>query len=533
MIEIGRVVDLATKQASSRLGLVVDAAQDKIRVAELAAPDAAAQDGVLHVDVLPDAPGQPSTLRRVLVDRLEWTDTAACQTVGRVDREATDRVLRRIVLDGVGAYHRFAHARAPFEAGLSAVPVAGRFFGYEEMAELTESALDFWLTTGRFNDAFEQKLGEFLGLPYVMTCNSGSSANLLAVTALTSPLLGERALKRGDEVITVAAGFPTTVNPILQNGLVPVFVDVSLETLNVLPERLEDAVGERTRAVILAHTLGNPFDIAAVSEICRRHGLWLIEDCCDALGSQYQLPEKQVPMSGLTGRGLCGSFGHIASFSFYPAHHITMGEGGAVATADPLLKKILLSFRDWGRDCWCQPGRDNTCGHRFSLQRGLLPEGYDHKYVYSHVGYNLKITDMQAAVGLAQLARLPEFIARRRENHARLWQGLEKAQDRYILHKAAPRANPAWFGFPITLASQTLGRREELLRFLNARKIGTRLLFGGNILRQPYFLDQPHRLVGDQANTDVIMQRTFWVGVYPGLSEEQIDWICTSLNAFQ
>lgn len=428
--------------------------------------------------------------------------------------------LRQSVLDQVRHYAETRCGQPPlFIAGHTPVPPSGKLIGADEFVHLVDAALDGWLTTGRFNAAFESRLAEWLGIPFALTCNSGSSANLLALSALTSPTLGERALRPGDEVITAAAGFPTTVNPILQNGLVPVFVDSDIATCNPRADDIAAAIGPRTRAIMLAHTLGNPFAAAELRALADRHGLWLIEDCCDALGSLHR------------GRKV-GGFGHLATLSFYPAHHITMGEGGAVLTADPLLKRAVESFRDWGRDCWCAPGCDNTCGRRYDWQLGELPAGYDHKYVYSHAGYNLKITDMQAAVGLAQLARIDDFVARRRANFAFLRERLAPLADSLILPAATAGSDPAWFGFPLTLTEKAGFDRVHLLRFLDQRRIGTRLLFAGNLLRQPYFAGRAHRVSGTLENADTIMERSFWVGVWPGLSEAALAYVADSIAEF-
>lgn len=407
----------------------------------------------------------------------------------------------------------------PFVAGRSPVPPSGKVIGAPEMQLMVEAALDGWLTSGRFNAEFERRLGAFLGVRHVLTTNSGSSANLLAFSALCSPQLGARALRPGDEVISVAAGFPTTVNPILQAGCVPVFVDVQIPTYNIDPALIEAAIGPRTRAIMLAHTLGNPFALDAVVDIARRHGLWLVEDCCDALGSTY------------AGRRV-GTFGDIATLSFYPAHHITMGEGGAVFTADAELARIVESLRDWGRDCHCAPGHDNTCGRRFGWQLGELPFGYDHKYVYSHAGYNLKISDMQAACALAQLDRLDGFIAARKRNFALLRQCLQDCAEWLVLPEATPGADPAWFGFPLTLREDVDFERVALLRYLDERRIGTRLLFAGNLTRQPYMTGRPYRVAGTLHDTDIVMQRTFWLGVYPGLDAAMLEYVAGTLAAF-
>lgn len=406
-----------------------------------------------------------------------------------------------------------------FIGGETTIPPSGKVIGTKELQNMVAASLDGWLTTGRFNEEFEMKLGKYLGVKHVLTTTSGSSANLLALTALTSPKLGERALKPGDEVITVAAGFPTTVNPTIQNGLVPVFVDVDIPTYNIKPEIIEAAVSDKTKAIMIAHTLGNVFELSEVRRIADKYNLWLIEDCCDALGSKYD--GKMV-----------GTFGDIGTLSFYPAHHITMGEGGAVFTQSSELKAIIESFRDWGRDCYCAPGCDNTCGKRFSQQFGSLPDGYDHKYTYSHIGYNLKITDMQAACGLAQLERVDEFVQKRKDNFNYLKAKLANCSDFLILPEATKNSDPSWFGFPITLKETSGVARVDLIKFLDEAKIGTRLLFAGNLIRQPYFENVKYRVVGDLTNTDRIMNQTFWVGVYPGLTHEHLDFIASKLEEF-
>lgn len=424
--------------------------------------------------------------------------------------------LRAQILELVAQYYQETWPEKPFEYGTTGIPVSGRVFDADEVTHLVDSALDFWLTTGRFAEEFERGLARFMGLRHAILCNSGSSANLLALSCLTSPTLGERRLQSGDEIITVAAGFPTTVNPMIQNQLVPVFLDVELSTAGVDTRYLEAAVSPRTRAIMLAHTLGNPFDLRAVKAIAERHHLWLIEDNCDALGSRYD------------GR-LTGTFGDLATVSFYPAHHITMGEGGAVLTNKPALKKLVESFRDWGRDCWCAPGDENTCGKRFDWQLGTLPHGYDHKYTYSHIGYNLKATDMQAAVGVAQLNKLPRFIDIRKRNWRLLHDRLQPLEEFFLLPEATPHSDPSWFGFLITLRATAPFSRIELIRFLDERKIGTRLLFGGNLLRQPAYQNVPHRVVGELTNTEFIMKQSFWVGIYPGLSEAHINYLADTL----
>jgi CDP-6-deoxy-D-xylo-4-hexulose-3-dehydrase len=427
--------------------------------------------------------------------------------------------LRAEILQLVAEYYKEAFAPVPFQPGVTPVPVSGRVFDDAEIKHLVEAALDFWLTTGRFAAQFEREFARFFGLRHAMLVNSGSSANLLALSCLTSPKLGDRALRPGDEVITVAAGFPTTVNPIFQNQLVPVFVDVHIPTYNVDVDQLEAALSDRTRAIMLAHTLGNPFDAQRVVDFARRHQLWLIEDCCDAVGATYQ--GKKV-----------GTFGDLATVSFYPAHHITMGEGGCVLTDNSKLKTLVESFRDWGRDCWCEPGKDNTCGKRIGWQLGELPEGYDHKYTYSHIGYNLKATDMQAAVGVAQLAKLPAFIEARRRNFQVLWQGLSDLAEFFILPQATPGSDPSWFGFPITVADDAPFTRNQLVQFLEARKIGTRLLFGGNLTRQPAYQGLRHRVIESLENTDRVMHNTFWLGIYPGVSTAMLDFVIESIHEF-
>jgi CDP-4-dehydro-6-deoxyglucose reductase, E1 len=414
-------------------------------------------------------------------------------------------------------YYQEVHAAKAFVPGESSVPVSGRVFDERDLFSVVDSGLDYWLTAGRFSDLFEFKFAKFVGVRDARLVNSGSSANLIAVSTLTSATLGERQLKPGDEVITVAAGFPTTVNPILQNRLVPVFLDVELGTYNVDVSMLEAALSPRTKALIFAHTLGNPFNVGAVAEFARKHNLWLIEDCCDALGSTFN--GQRV-----------GTFGDIATFSFYPAHHITMGEGGCVATNKPALTKLIESFRDWGRDCWCAPGKDNTCGKRFDWELGSLPHGYDHKYTYSHIGYNLKVSDMQAAAGVAQLEKLEEFIAARKHNFSYLTERLSPLSDLLLLPQATPKSDPSWFGFPIAVRAESGVRRDDLVRFLNARQIGTRLLFGGNLLRQPAYRDIEKRVIGDLANSDFITSQVFWIGVYPGLTTQMLDYVVESIG---
>ncbi|MCJ7673245.1 MAG: lipopolysaccharide biosynthesis protein RfbH [Acidimicrobiia bacterium] len=427
--------------------------------------------------------------------------------------------LRAQILELVGRYHDAAFTGGSFVPGVSPVPVSGKVFDAEELELLVDASLDFWLTTGRYAERFETEFAAAFPVKRALLCNSGSSANLLALSALTSPRLGSRALRDGDEVVTAAAGFPTTVNPLVQHRLVPVFVDVQLGTYDPSVEQVLEAIGPRTRAIVLAHTLGNPYDAAALRKIADEQDLWLIEDNCDALGSE------------LDGRRT-GTFGHLATVSFYPAHQITMGEGGCVVTDQPALAKIVESFRDWGRDCWCAPGKENTCGKRFDWQLGRLPLGYDHKYTYSHVGYNLKATDMQAAVGVAQLAKLPGFIDARQANWRHLLEGVRDLEEYFVLPEATPRSSPSWFGFALTVRPDAPFGRRELVQHLEERKIGTRQLYAGNLVRQPAYLDVPHRVVGDLATSDAVMDSTFWVGVYPGLSSEMLDYVVEAIHDF-
>jgi CDP-6-deoxy-D-xylo-4-hexulose-3-dehydrase len=426
---------------------------------------------------------------------------------------------RSEILGLVAQYYRERHAPPPFDPDRDSVHYAGRVFGEDEMRYLVDSSLDFYLTASRFTEEFEAGVADYLGLSDALFVNSGSSANLVALTALTSPKLGERRLRPGDEVITVAAGFPSTVTPIVQNGLVPVFVDVRLGDYNADPAQLREAVSPRTRAIMLAHTLGVPFDLDTVTELVDKHDLWLIEDNCDALGSRYR-------------DRLTGTFGHLATSSFYPAHHITTGEGGMVVTDDEDLARIARSIRDWGRDCYCAGGENNTCGKRFAQQFGSLPYGYDHKYVYSHLGYNLKATDMQAAIGCAQLARLDGFVAARRRNHSRLLEALRQYEDCLLLPVAPPHTDPSWFCFVITVRDDAGFSRQDLTGFLEANRIETRTLFSGNLLRHPAFQAIEHRVIGDLANTDVVTEHTFFVGVYPGIDDARLDYMIQTFGRF-
>ena len=427
--------------------------------------------------------------------------------------------LRKQILELTAEYHAEAFPKKHFEPGQSQVPVSGKVIDSRDLSQLVDSALDCWFTTGRFAKAFEKKLARFVGVRGCSLVNSGSSANLVALSALTSPKLGDRQLRPGDEVITVAAGFPTTVNPIIQNRLVPVFLDVALPTLEVDVTQLEKALSPKSRAIMIAHTLGNPFDLDAVMSFARKYKLWVVEDCCDALGATYK-------------GQMVGTFGDIATLSFYPAHHITMGEGGAVLTNTPLLQTLIESFRDWGRDCWCEPGVDNTCGKRFEWELGTLPCGYDHKYTYSHIGYNLKATDMQAALGLSQLDKIEHFIQIRRDNFRYLRQALEPLQDVLMLPVATEGADPSWFGFTLGVREGAPFTRDQLVKALETQKIGTRLMFAGNLLRQPAYEGIEARKIGDLPNSDFVMKNILWIGVYPGLTCAMLDHIVQTITQF-
>ncbi len=426
---------------------------------------------------------------------------------------------RETILNLVKEYYKEAFAEQSFEPGKTSIPFAGRIFSEEEMINLVDASLDFWLTTGRYADDFETQFAEFMQQRSCLLVNSGSSANLIAFSTLASELLKTKRILPGDEVITVAAGFPTTVNPIVQYGAVPVFVDVDLETFNINPLLIESAVTKKTKAIMLAHTLGNPFDIDTVKSIADKYGLFLIEDCCDAVGSTYK--GKMV-----------GTFGDLATTSFYPAHHITMGEGGSILTSNPLLKRIAMSMRDWGRDCYCDPGCDNTCGRRFKGQYGDLPKGYDHKYVYSHIGYNLKVTDMQAAIGVAQLKKLPDFIQKRKDNFSKLYNGLKQYEEYLILPKATPNSDPSWFGFPFNIRENEKFGRNDLAEFLEDHKILTRQLFAGNMIKQPAYKNVNYRISGTLDNTDYIMHNTIFIGVYPGIDDIRMSYILSVFDKF-
>ena len=429
-----------------------------------------------------------------------------------------EKELRQLILEKTKEYYKAKFATDKYIEG-DRIPFARRVFDENELVNLIDSSLDFWLTAGRYANDFEYEFAQFMEVEHCLLVNSGSSANLVAFTTLTSPKLGDKRLKKGDEVITVAAGFPTTIYPIIQNGLIPVFVDVEVGTYNIKVSELDKALSDKTKAIMIAHTLGNPFDLDAIMEFAKKHDLFVVEDCCDAVGSTYN--GKKV-----------GTFGHLATVSFYPAHHMTMGEGGAVLTTDDELIRIATSFRDWGRDCYCKPGADNTCGRRFSMQYGKLPVGYDHKYVYSHIGYNLKVTDMQAAVGMAQLEKLPSFIEKRKGNFSKIKNELQRYEEFLIMPKTTKNSDPSWFGFPITVKENKRFSRSELTMYLEKNMIMTRLLFAGNVTKQPAYKDIECRIIGDLKNTDYIMNNTFFIGVYPGINDEQIRYIAKVFEDF-
>ena len=431
----------------------------------------------------------------------------------------TEKQFRKEIFEKVKELYKLSRSQEKFIPGKTKINYAGRIYNEEEMINLVDASLDFWLTAGEYARKFEEEFAKFLGVKYCLLTNSGSSANLLAISALTSPKLGERRLKPGDEVITTACGFPTTLNPIIQNYLIPVFVDIDLGTYNIQVDKIERAISKKTKAIFIAHTLGNPANLEKILKIVKKYNLWFIEDNCDALGSKYK------------GK-YTGTFGHLATFSFYPAHQITMGEGGAVVTDDPLLKKIVASFRDWGRDCWCEPGHDNTCGKRFSQQFGKLPFGYDHKYVYSHIGYNLKITDMQAAIGVAQLKKLPSFIKARRKNFDELYKFFKNYQNYFLLPQPEKNSKPCWFGFPLLVRKTAPFTRNNIVQYLEDNKIATRMLFGGNLTKQPAYQNVKYRIFDSLKNTDLVMENLFWIGVYPGITKEKLNYAIKIMNKF-
>jgi len=430
-----------------------------------------------------------------------------------------EKDIRQKITEKVREFYKHREPQSKFISGKTRIDYAGRVYDEKEMINLVDAALDFWLTAGRYAQQFEKEFAKFLGLKYCLLTNSGSSANLLAISALTSPKLGERRLKPGDEIITTACGFPTTLNPIVQNNLIPVFVDIDLGTYNIQTDKIEKAISKKTKAIFIAHTLGNPVNLNKILKIVKKYKLWFIEDCADALGSKYK------------GK-YTGTFGDISTFSFYPAHQITMGEGGAVLTNNLKLKRVIASFRDWGRDCWCEPGHDNTCGKRFGWKLGKLPFGYDHKYIYSHIGYNLKITDLQAAIGVAQLKKLPLFIKARRKNFASLYELFKKYEKYFILPQAEKNSQPCWFGFPILVKETAPFARAKIVNYLEENKIATRMLFGGNLTKQPAYQNTKYRIYGDLKNTDLVMNNLFWIGVYPGIKEKQLKYIVKAVNKF-
>ena len=452
------------------------------------------------------------TINSSKLDEKIFGELVEAKKLGEIEKKELEAVKRQLIFERVEEFYDLFHQKSEFIAGESQLSYAGKIYDKNEMVALADASLDFWLTSGRFSKKFEKDFAKYLGVKYALLTNSGSSANLLAVSALTSPKLGEKQLKPGDEVLTVAAGFPTTVAPIVQNGLIPVFVDVDLATYNINVDEIENAINDKTKAIIIAHTMGNPFNLEAVLNIAQKYDLWVIEDNCDALGAKYN------------GK-LTGTQGHIGTSSFYPPHHITMGEGGAVYTDNPKLKMILESFRDWGRDCWCPSGCDNTCNKRFDWQLGELPHGYDHKYTYSHIGYNLKVTDMQAAIGLEQLKKLPSFVEKRNANFVRLKNNLKSVEEYLILPEATENGEPSWFGFILTVKDGTKVSRNKMTQYLEQNKVQTRMLFAGNLTKQPAFRNANYRVASELKNTDKIMYDTFLVGVYPGLTEEMIDYM--------
>jgi CDP-4-dehydro-6-deoxyglucose reductase, E1 len=524
---VGDIVRLQSPNATARepaehYGVVLRVSGDRCTVTPVSTGSVSLSpsDGLISLRSTSSLPEHESVSMTVSLDHITATSCKDLSCTGTIDLESLDKLLRAVTKLFAGVYSESIYERKrDFGPGDTTIPATGKVIGKPEILNMLDASMDGWLTTGRFNAEFESRLAKFLGVAHVLTVNSGSSANLIAFSALTSPKLGERAVKPGDEVIAVAAGFPTTVNPILQYGAVPVFVDVEIPTYNVDVDKLEAALSEKTRAIMLAHTLGNPYNVRRVVEFARKHRLWLVEDCCDALGSTF---EGQ----------LVGTFGDIGTLSFYPAHHITMGEGGAVFTSNPELKTIAESFRDWGRDCYCAPGKENTCGKRFCWQLGQLPYGYDHKYTYSHVGFNFKITDMQAACALAQMDRLEGFIAARKRNFAYLKDRLQSVSEFLVLPQPTAGSDPSWFGFLLTLRDEAQTRRVDLLQYLDQYKIGTRLLFAGNLTRQPSMAGWQYRVSGDLANTDKIMNDTFWVGVYPGLTEEMLSFVADKIEAY-
>ncbi len=504
----------------NRLGMVYEVDEDALQILRIDSYQSSEQEGI---KIKKEDLSEGNLLDECLIvkDKIDILHSdLPLQRRGRLDIPKIDEILRKMAFRIVEKHHAIVHHKSKeIVLGKTVLPCSGRVYDAEEMKRLVDTAFDFWLTTGRFAKEFEKTFAKFLGIRHCLLTNSGSSANLLALSALTSPKLGERRLKPGDEVIAVACAFPATVSPILQNSLVPVFLDVNLGTYNIQADKIEKALSGKTKAIFLAHTLGNPFNLDQIMSIAQKYKLWVIEDNCDALGSQYN------------GK-YTGTFGDIATFSFYPAHHITMGEGGAVITNDTRLKQLIESFRDWGRDCWCEPGHANTCNNRFGWKLGELPKGYDHKYIYSHIGYNLKATDMQAAVGLEQLKKLPSFINSRKRNFKLLYDGLRKYEKYFILPQIELGADPSWFGFLLTVRQEAGFTKNEIVQYLENNKISTRMLFAGNLIKQPCFDNVNYRIYGNLENTDFVMNNTFWVGVYPGLSENEISYILECFHKF-
>lgn len=520
-IIVAKYPPLGKNMDKEYFGLIYDSKNDELQILYMTS-----EENLDHLHSVKIGSGDliEGNLQRVyfvITDRiLLLKNDSILLKVGRINVQKIDEILRQMTHSIVSKHYNAVHKKdKDFIPGKTYIRYAGRVYDAEEMKALVDSSLDFWLTAGRFAKQFEEEFAKVLRVKHCILTNSGSSANLLTISALTSSKLEERRLKLGDEVITTACAFPTTVNPIIQNNLIPVFLDVDVGTYNIQAEKIEAALSEKTKAIFLAHTLGNPFDLDKILKICEKYNLWLIEDNCDALGSKYN------------GK-YTGTFGHIATFSFYPAHHITMGEGGALVTNDTQLKRLIESFRGWGRDCWCEPGQDNSCGKRFGWQLGTLPYGYDHKYIYLHIGYNLKVTDMQAAVGVAQLKKLPDFIEARKKNWKLLYGGLRKYKDYFILPKAADKSDPSWFGFLLTVKEDAPFSRNEITKYLEENKIATRLLFSGNIIRHPCFENVKYRVHGSLSNTDRIMNNTFWIGVYPGLTNEMINYMIDVFGKF-
>ncbi|UVI30246.1 lipopolysaccharide biosynthesis protein RfbH [Paenibacillus spongiae] len=513
MYKLGDVVRILNHHHNEELGIVMEVHKDGLLLLGAVIVNQDVEENcTIEIE-----PGQSITVK--YTNKL-YIDNHNAERMGALQESLYETIMRKEILSKVDDfYHLFHERKTPFDAERSSIVYGGRVYDEREMKNLVDSSLDFWLTAGRFSKQFEKEFAQFIGVRYALLVNSGSSANLLAFTALTSPKLGDRRIRPGDEVITVAAGFPTTVAPIVQNGAIPVFIDVELGTYNIAAELIEDAITDKTKAIMIAHTMGNPFHLTKVMELAEKYNLWVIEDNCDALGSYYN-------------DRLTGTFGHIATSSFYPPHHMTMGEGGAVYTNDPRLKMIIESFRDWGRDCWCPSGCDNTCKKRYGWELGTLPYGYDHKYTYSHVGYNLRVTDMQAAIGVEQLKKVPEFARARIHNFNRLLNGLRDLGDYFILPRATENSNPSWFGFILTVREQAGFTRNDIVNYLENNRIQTRMLFAGNLTRQPAFQEVEYRVHGNLTNTDKILNDTFLVGVYPGLTNEMIDYVIRMIREF-